>query len=459
MSRILKYVTVVAWVSVLMIGAPTRAQGVRDGALFAPADTGGFGGGARANEGLFMDVEWLYWGIQRPPLTTVGDPTISPQTVAVPSGPLPAGGAPLFFQESNTLNTGFIDGWTPTGGIRAEIGNVTDHHGWLLGGFEVQTQEQTLLSRDAYILFKDPQNLLEGLVDSAGVFGLQKLPTIFNYVKVQNDTTPWGLELMYVYRTHPGYHGCMMEFYAGARYLEFDDTFKVWAQDAPPAPPNVSSSGGGSGSLEPVPITSQLLYPGQPTTGGNDNTGSAGSQVIGENNGVPVAPVNNPLTPTAPLVTPQTILADSYWFTTVQNHLIGPQVGARIFGDWGRWSLSAESRFFAALNDETYHQTAFLANKANPPGGVGMPLLMEPTFTTSYDQQYDFCPTGEFRINAAVKLSKAISLQAGWTALYMGRIARAANSVNYEVPSMGLNTSIRQDCLMTGLNLGILINR
>ena len=43
-------------------------------------------------------------------------------------------------------------------------------------------------------------------------------------------------------------------------------------------------------------------------------------------------------------------IGDSYWNTKSHNEIAGPEIGARCYQPWGRFALSAESRFTAGIN-------------------------------------------------------------------------------------------------------------
>lgn len=432
-----------AWVVILLMGTPAMSQGVRDMALFAPPDLSTYGGGVRPREGLFFTFDWLWWGINAPQPTSIGNPSLGPVTVWI---------APfLSFDEVNSADTSFMQ-YQFTEGTRFEFGSILEHHGWFFSAFRLQPQEQTLIVREAHVLFQDTINtgsigFLQGYVDDNQAFLVNgqppRLPTIFNYLKAHNRIEPWGVELNYLHRTHPGHHGFQFELFAGARYLAFDESFRVKGLDAPPAPPRL-----GTGTTTPPVPTPPAA--GVPTTGGDDNTGGDGYDVIGRPNGVPLAPLPPPIN----------ILADSYWNTSVDNRIVGPQVGSRIFYQRGRWCFSTEGRFFAGFNSQSFRQDGLLASKAVPPGGTGRPLLMEPYTFTHWAHFSEFSPGAELRVEASIHLTRAISIGAGWTGLYLANIGRAASVINYQVPVMGFDFSNRnQDVFINGLNIKLIINR
>ena len=57
--------------------------------------------------------------------------------------------------------------------------------------------------------------------------GPDGLPVVFDDLFIQNKTQTWSVELMYIHRFKQFHHGGWMEFFAGGRYMEFDDTYNV----------------------------------------------------------------------------------------------------------------------------------------------------------------------------------------------------------------------------------------
>jgi hypothetical protein len=73
---------------------------------------------------------------------------------------------------------------------------------------------------------------------------------------------------------------------------------------------------------------------------------------------------------------------------------------------------------------------------------------------------YDFSPIGEFRMNWSYQLTRAIAVRAGYSALYIGNLARASNMVDYILPNPQLiREDYHDDCFMQGINFGFEVNR
>ena len=154
------------------------------------------------------------------------------------------------------------------------------------------------------------------------------------------------------------------------------------------------------------------------------------------------------------------ILNESIWSTVAENHLVGPQAGVRWFRKSGRWSLSAEGRFFAGFNGQNLRQRGTLATDLIPPGGQNLPLAMDTTSFSHTEHANEWSPAGDVRLDLKYQLTRAVSLRAGWSGMWMDGIARASSLINYEVPTMGIQMGYnRQDIFIHGPSFGIEVNR
>jgi hypothetical protein len=163
------------------------------------------------------------------------------------------------------------------------------------------------------------------------------------------------------------------------------------------------------------------------------------------------------------------ILADSYWNTNAENHVIAGQVGARWFQKVGRWMLNAEGRFWGGVNCQNYSQDGVLASQATPGDTtVGNPILMSPTSWSHAEFRREFNPGAELRVEGRYQLTRAVSLRLGWTGMWMDRMSRASGVIDYSVqyadagPPEGFNLlpdRNRQSMWINGFTIGLDINR
>jgi len=433
-------VRVAAGLLVFLAGVPALGQNLMDGQIFAPADLSPYGSGIQPSEGYFFRFDGLHWAISKPTATTIegltrlvfygpfsGDPTNPP------AGPQPGVLQQDSFIQTNTLDTGAFRS-TFTDGNRTEFGRVCDRRGWIFGIYRLNDQTQQIVASDVDMVFFDPAfgpqgaKLLEGVVGQipdpadpdATIDIIRDLPLKFDDVILENRVEHWSTELMYIHRTRPFHRGGTVEFFAGVRYMEFDDTFIVDARGE-----------------------------GEVAAGDDDDDG--GQQQAAQ---VPA------------------ILADSIWSTEAENHIVGPQLGARYFKIWSRLMLNVEGRYMAGYNFQSLRQRGTLGTDLDPPGGpVGddddddggglfEPRLMGPTSFNHAAHFEEYSSVVELRAEARYKLTRAIDVGAGWTGMWIDNVARASNVINYEVPDMGLRTLFnRQNAFVHGVSFTVTVNR
>jgi hypothetical protein len=403
---------------VLFAASAACGQELQGFQLFAPADLSTFGGDIQANEGYFFQFDGLFWSISAPRTTPIGAPGLTrlvyygPQANTVPTPPPNSILPPVQSQdqrlESDTLDTGDIkSAFSP--GTRFEFGNIEDRNGWFCSILRVQPLEQDFTYQSADVVFKDPpqgplgQGLLTGPVPGPGGTTVQRpLPVTLYNITMSNTVDNWGVELMYLHRLRTSHCGGTFEFFAGARYMEFNDGFNFQAGDDP---------------------------------GGH---------------------------------TVPSFLANSFWFTSAENHLVGPEVGLRWSKKEGRWMFSTEARFMAALNMQTFHQDVNLGPNLNPGGNSGSalytPATLEPASASNNANLNEFSPLVELRLEGRYQITSMISFHAGWTGFWMDNIARANGVIDYNIqnPVMGFDFSSgnnKQNVLVNGVTIGFDINR
>jgi len=428
-------VRVAAGLLVLLAGLPALGQTLMDGQVFAPADLSPYGSGIQPNEGYFFRFDGLHWAISKPTATTIGFQGLtrlvfygpySGDPTNPPSGPEPGVLQQDSFIQTNTLGTGELRS-TFTDGNRIEFGRVTNRNGWIFGVYKLNDQTQQIVASDVDMVFFDPPfgpqgaQLLQGVVGQipdpqdpddpdATIDIVRDLPLKFDDVLVRNRVEHWSTELMCIHRTRPFHRGGRVEFFAGFRYMEFDDTFDVDARGAP----------------------------------------------VDDDAADPVQQVPS-------------ILADSVWSTEADNHIVGPQLAARYFKICSRFMINVEGRFMAGYNFQSLRQRGTLGTELDPPGGptgdddddgLFEPRLMGPTSFNHAAHFEEFSPVVEVRAEVRYKLTRAVDVGAGWTGIWIDNVARASNVINYEVPDMGLRTLYnRQNAFAHGVGFTITVNR
>jgi hypothetical protein len=403
LNRTLSYMA--AGLLVLLMGASAIGQGLQGMQLFAPAEVSSYGRGPQPNEGFFFVFDGLYWTISPPRVTTIGKEGLTRNAFVVTPGQVFTSPDDQIVQH-NELDTGGLKAEFSTGN-RIEFGRVADNHGWMVSLFQLREQSQSVPAHNVDMVFDEassgsPAHMpLDGKFNNLAVPGttfLAPLALTFDNVLLRNDISMFSIEADYVGRSNQLNNGGFLEWYAGPRYIEYNETFLVNAQ---------------------------------------------GSQTLG----------------------------DSYWITGAENHIIAGQLGARYFKKQGRWMLSTEGRFLAGLNCQNIQQTGQLGGLPNDPNRIvpgvvdsAQPFFMGPTAIPHTEFIREFSPGIELRLEARYQITRSVSFRAGWTGLWLDRIARPSNMINYtldpEHTYMGiLRDQNRDNVLVNGLVIGIDINR
>jgi hypothetical protein len=446
---------------VLLLEGSLQAQNLEEVKLFTPSDLSLYGSGPQPNQGYFFGFDGLFWSLSRPDVVQIGFPNHSrlvyynagtpPVTGVIPPWP---GTDPTTQVQTNSQDTGPLNA-DFTEGNRIEFGRVYGRDGWLFSTYRRNDQTQQFQAESAAVAFNDPDGLLEGYVgtllgytDDTAVYIISAipvpLPVVFDDLLVENRVTSWGVELMYLHRSRQTHRGGFFELFAGVRYLEFDETFRVdglgrerFNSDSPP-------------EVVRGPANARFIFDLGPDT---DPT-NTNWNVLG----------------------PGVVLADSFWTAEAENHIIGPQIGGRWFRKGGRWTLSAEGRFFAGLNMQNVHSQGILGTYLNAPSPwrwdattvpgleIFMPLLRDPIDFDHKAHFQEWSPGGELRAELIFEVTRAISVKVGWTGMWLGGIARASAMPDYIISNqstMGIRggKANQQYLFVNGLNVGLTINR
>jgi Putative beta barrel porin-7 (BBP7) len=440
--------------------------------LFKRPDVSAYADWPRPNYGFFFQYERLYWAIQQPSRTDIGVPNSS--AIGLVNGVVqfdptnqPVGN--ILTSYSNSLDTGFL---------RADQTWGNREKGWLLGIMNLQDQIQNAffggdsnngtIPGGIKIVFRDPRHLLLGFVDTngdgfdddlnanpftapgifnkvPGIFGrgnerppqppstplnldtngdgipdsyagfsdfgdMVPLVPLFNQITIRNVTSMNSVEIMRTWRYPPNHRGNQWQLMFGLRWLLYRDGFFVTALN------DIQTPEGTTGDLAP---------------------------------GLPGV---------------------SFWNSTIDNNMFGPQIGLRWDHTAGRWDLSSELRFLAACNFQSVHLNGELASGLDPipgqpgTGGTVNPVnvpfqLVRMSFNT-WRLDETFAPVGEVRATVSYKLTQAIAVQAGYNAMIGGGIGRASRRIDYVLPMLQILDANKNDAwFVNGVNIGITVNR
>lgn len=399
----------------LLMAVPALGQDLRGMQLFAPTEVTPYGNGPQPKEGYFFVFDGLSWSIATPRVAVIGNTTQGSRIV------YNVGDGDNGWTQTNTHDTGELIA-SRISGNRIEFGRIIENHGWMFGVYRLNTQTQQIVASDAGIVFSDDDTWgvpsggrLEGPVvmipdpadpDADPIKGPSvNLPVVFDDLYITNRVQNWNVELMHVTRFRPFHHGGHMECFVGVRYLQFDDVFGV------------------SGKVR--------------TDGDIAQEDRA-----------------------------RDILANSFWDTAAENHIIGPQIGVKIFKQKGRWIFSGEGRFLAGYNSQNLRQRGTFGTELLTPAedrDLGEPAQMLATDFNHVAHLHEWSPTVEVRLQGKYQFARSVSLRVGWTGVWMDGIARASDLVDYSLTKdsvMGLLTANNeQGVLIHGFTIGLDVNR
>ena len=404
---------------VLLLASSAYGQETLGYQYFAPADVSTFGGAQEPNEGYFFQFDALYWSISAPETATVGFPNL---TRSVSYGPHPLTVLDPLSDikiETNTLDTGDLKSEFSVGS-RFEFGRVEDRDGWFVSIMQVRKQGtkepggEDLSYQSADVVFNDPPTgplgtqLLEGPIPADPVgwapgdpVVIRDLPVTLYNITMTNSVETWGVEAMFLHRLRTCHGGGTFEFFAGARYLEFDDTFGIIAGDDP----------GG------LTVPSFLANSSWDT--------SAQNHIIGPQVGV------------------RWFKKRGRWMLSTEGRFLAGLNCQNIHQMVNLGPNLTPSGSTVTSADQLYQPTA-----------------MSPTAATHVAYAREWSPLVELRLEGRYQITRAISFHAGWTGFWMDNIARANSVINYTVPAMGIDmTRNKQDVLVNGLTLGFDVNR
>jgi hypothetical protein len=403
--------------------------------LFESADMSTYGGGYRAQQGFFFSFDGLTWWMSKPDIALIGDATTR-RVVITPQNPdvdgddiLDDGFEPTKVIEFSTHSTGVLEA-EEVSGQRYNFGFVEEHHGWLCSILNLSQQTQTIYGTDVHVVFDDaafgdpPSFHLQGPIWASDdpisdpttgeniLVLIDDLPVRFDNLNARYEVKTWGAELSYLYRMHPFQCGGILEWYFGARYLEFDDRFAVDAR----------------------------------TFVEDDED---------------------------PLLGIPTGLGDSWWENKAENHIVGPQIGFHWYRKSSRWTWATQGRFFAGFNQQNVKLLGLLGEGLDPAtvyqealNGEEDALLkmsnMSPKAFNHSRRFHEFSPAAELRVNLTYQLTRSVSLGAGWTAIWIDRVARAPGLIDYTLGQnsvMGIGTDNDEDVLVHGVNATVTVNR
>ena len=428
--------------------------------LFAPPDLSAYANWPRPHEGFFFQYDRLYMAISGPHRTAIGQPGTALGFFNGPPQFDPTTQNPnlIVSTYSSSVDTGFIQA-DQVWGNRFELGFMEDNKGWLVSIMNLQKQSQSFTAGSTAlggtpagqtIVFRDPRALLFGFVDTNGDGNDDDLNSA-QFFNPPPGKFPAGVLGVFGRPNGVGNNLAPPTSIIPTSYAGFTD----FGDEVALIPVFNSITAINQTSMVGTEVDRQWRYP---TTDYGVWDGFLGIRWLQLRDFFGVTAVNNEATTVTPVALPGT----SFWNATVENNMVGPQLGFRYSHDVARFNILAELRFMAAINLQSTHLNGEIASGlptgvANP---VNVPLDLQHTSFASWKYDETFSPVGELRVGVNYTLTKAIGIQAGYNAILGGGISRASRRIDYVLPALQINNTNKNDAFFTdGLNIGITCNR
>ena len=161
-------------------------------------------------------------------------------------------------------------------------------------------------------------------------------------------------------------------------------------------------------------------------------------------------------------------LQNGGWDTSAYNNIAGPEFGLNYVVEKGRWSIETDLRFTAGMNWQntlyrgsnfpaalgadyfrsTYTFANSISQTANNATSVSAPPLFVQIYglgqtnaTNTAEHNFVFAPLGEWRLRGRYRVSKAVSLNLGYTGMWLGGITRASTNTEFKAQEKSVVTA------------------
>lgn len=376
------------------------------------------------NQGFFLTWDLLVWNVSSPEEVEIGLSGASRRQFVLFEGndDVDASGGGFETVENGLDTGGYEDRFYR--GQRVEFGYMEDDAGWIVSAFDLQGHTQEVVGSDANVIFDDPQGRIVGFVDISDEIGGD--PDGFaddlnnNFVHGQDGLDSDGDGAPDT--PFPTDFGDLVPLPIRFDHLHAKLIVDPWSVEAMRVWRTDKTQFGG---WFEVGVGLRYLNFGEEYS------------VFGEGGG----------------------FDDSYWSTESDNAILGPQFGVRWFNKCCRWTHSVELKFAPAVNFQSVRFHSVLGNNLVS-GTPNFPFDFGPQGYNDSTHEVEFSPVVELRLQTSFQLTRAISVRAGYSAIYTDGIARASSMVNYSLDQFGiLQEENTQDVTMHGFTIGIEVNR
>ncbi|MFM8275309.1 MAG: BBP7 family outer membrane beta-barrel protein [Gemmata sp.] len=403
-------------------------QDFYDFQIFAPPDLQDYAIRPDPQEGIFFTYDRTIWGVtppqSRPILNDFFIPVqpLSPFAVAQLNNSLISAGAPssgLYVFGSDPLRLDLNTNWMRTDlqwGNRFEGGWIYDDFGMLFSYFGSGPDSQSFVTTNSFAVNSPTTEFTQQPVQGGFIGNPIVVTTITavspppDHIITQNLTQQNSTEL-----TSAGF---------------------AWAVRR-----NLSTAG--SGSIRTARFTFGPRY-----LQVADRYSINYSSTVDQFDATTGCPVGNPCD-----------LQYGGWDTRAYNNIVGPEFGFNYKLERGRWTIETDLRFTAGMNWQntlyqgsnfpaalgadyfrsTYTFANTVAQSTNASNTVAAPQLFVQIYgigqsnaTNDAEHNFVFSPLGEWRLRGRYKVSKAISLNLGYTGMWLGGITRASTNTEFK---------------------------
>ncbi|MFN7812294.1 MAG: BBP7 family outer membrane beta-barrel protein, partial [Planctomycetia bacterium] len=176
-------------------------------------------------------------------------------------------------------------------------------------------------------------------------------------------------------------------------------------------------------------------------------------------------------------------LQNGGWDTSAYNNIVGPEFGLNYQVERGRWTIETDLRFVAGMNWQNtlyrgsnfpaalgadYFRTTYTFANNSTTGGnttgtqnvaLGPPPLFVQIYgvgqtnaTNTAEHNFVFSPLGEWRLRGRYRVSQAISMNVGYTGMWLAGITRASTNTAFRADTKPVLVATQNGPPITGPN-------
>ncbi len=458
-------------ITMTLVGSVSAQQNL--GQAFAPVSYDQFGGGKRANEGWFVDYSGVYWYVPRAKNTLIGSdiqqstwewneylygaatmPEDAAAVAALKDILRPTG------SQTSTATTHMVDSdWSI--GQRISAGAVSGHHGFEVGWMYLNLDMEAATAKNVPFVLEQtgtvggyPLFTPNGWIalDKMGATGkvINDIPSAvsrFDSMTVSTKDEFWTVNANYFYRLHPA-NDFITELSIGGRYTQFNEEFWMvgkggWFHNTNIHATAENNLAGPSAGVRFSRSVKQWTFNAQAAYTAAFNTRSVG---LG-------GTLNNLLSDPRITVDPTT------GEITVEEDTTNSS-GTTTNNSSSTTTDEAEgAREYIAAEENALPDNVTSMNALNGPSTAAFP---SGTISAFSRERNEFSSMIDWRFDASYQVTKMISLNAGYSGMWINDVVRPAEQIDYTVGTdhaLGIKKFELEDLWLQGVDFGITLNR